>query len=289
MTEFAAAELAVQAALDAGARYADARVMHRRYESMTARDGEVDGVTQNADSGLGVRALVGSGWGFFAVPDLADAAARAAGTRAAEIAAASALVSRGAAELVPSEPTSGSWASECLVDPFAVSLADKGDLLVRATTSDGRARRRPGRGPLPAVGHGEVVRVERGPPHRPARPRVRGRSDGDGDRRRRDPAPLVPGRPRPVRHPGVGVRRRARPRGPRRPHRLGGPPAAQRPALPERGDDADPRLRAARLADPRVRRPRHRAGPHPRVGGGVRRDVVARPGPARLDDGTARS
>ncbi len=137
MTEFAAAELAVQAALDAGARYADARVMHRRYESMTARDGEVDGVTQNADSGLGVRALVGSGWGFFAAPDLADAAARAAGTRAAEIAAASALVSRGAAELVPSEPTSGSWASECLVDPFTVSLADKGDLLVRATTTMG--------------------------------------------------------------------------------------------------------------------------------------------------------
>jgi TldD protein len=135
MSEFQAGEAAVQAALDAGARYADARVMHRRYESMSARNGEVEAVTQNSDSGVGVRALVGSSWGFFAVPDLSDAAVRAAGVRAAEIAAASALVARSASELVGAEPATGSWASECATDPFAVSLADKGDLLVRATTT----------------------------------------------------------------------------------------------------------------------------------------------------------
>ena len=101
MSEFDAAEAAVQAALDAGREYADARVMHRRYESMTARNGEVESVDQDADSGLGVRALVGSGWGFFAVPDLGDQAVRDAGARAAEIAAASALVSAATAGLVP--------------------------------------------------------------------------------------------------------------------------------------------------------------------------------------------
>ena len=73
MSEFDAAEAAVQAALDAGATYADARVMHRRYESMTARNGDVEDVGQNEDAGIGVRALVGSGWGFYAVPDLDDA------------------------------------------------------------------------------------------------------------------------------------------------------------------------------------------------------------------------
>lgn len=133
MSEFDAAQAAVQAALDAGASYADARVMHRRYESMSARDGDVDDVTQDADSGIGVRALVGSGWGFFAVPDLGDAAVRAAGTRAAEIARASALVPRAGAGLVPGEASVGSWASECVVDPFEVPLSTKGDLLVRAT------------------------------------------------------------------------------------------------------------------------------------------------------------
>lgn len=135
MSEFAAAEAAVQAALDAGARYADARVMHRQHESMAARNGEVEAMMQNADSGLGVRALVGSGWGFFAVADLGDRAVRDAGARAAEIAAASAVVAREASGLVPGEAASGSWASECAVDPFAVSLADKGDLLVDATVT----------------------------------------------------------------------------------------------------------------------------------------------------------
>ena len=95
MSEFEAAEAAVQAALDAGARYADARVMHRRHESMSARNGEVESVSAGRRLRIGVRALVGSGWGFFARPDLGDRAVRGAGAMAAEIAAASALVSRG--------------------------------------------------------------------------------------------------------------------------------------------------------------------------------------------------
>src|ERR687898_79307 len=53
MTEFEAATAAVQAALDAGARYADARVMVRRYESMHARNGEVEQLTQDEDAGIG--------------------------------------------------------------------------------------------------------------------------------------------------------------------------------------------------------------------------------------------
>ena len=70
VSELEAADQAVTAALDAGARYADARVMHRRHESMSARNGDVESVDQHADSGIGVRALVGSGWGFFAIADL---------------------------------------------------------------------------------------------------------------------------------------------------------------------------------------------------------------------------
>ena len=135
MTEFDAAAAAVQAALDAGARYADARVMHRRYESMNARNGEIDSLIQNSDAGIGVRALVGSGWGFYAVADLGAASTRRAGERASEIAGASALVSRGDAALLPSDPVTGSWSSTCEIDPFEVSLADKGDLLVRATAT----------------------------------------------------------------------------------------------------------------------------------------------------------
>src|SRR5690349_6162018 len=133
MTHFDEAGAAVQAALDAGARYADARVMVRRSETMSARDGDVEDLGFDESAGLGVRALVGSGWGFYAVPDLAEGSARAAGRRAAQIAAASAAVPGLPADLVPAGPITASWASDCVIDPLGVPLSDKGDLLVRAT------------------------------------------------------------------------------------------------------------------------------------------------------------
>ena len=132
---FDEAGTAVQAALDAGARYADARVMLRTTESMSARDGDIEEVSSGESAGIGVRALVGSSWGFYAVPDLSDSAARAAGRRATEIAAASALVPGPAIDLVPTGAGEASWASPCEIDPLSVSLSTKGDLLVAATSA----------------------------------------------------------------------------------------------------------------------------------------------------------
>jgi TldD protein len=133
MSHFDVATAAVQAALDAGARYADARVMHRRTESMDARNGEIEDLNQDESAGVGVRALVGSGWGFYAVPDLSTAAARLAGQTAARIAAASAQVPGPPLDLLPGDPVTASWSSPCAVDPLGVPLADKGDLLTQAT------------------------------------------------------------------------------------------------------------------------------------------------------------
>ncbi|MBV1849061.1 TldD/PmbA family protein [Catellatospora tritici] len=133
MSYFDVGEAAVSAALDAGARYADARVMHRRYESMDARNGEIEDLSSTESAGIGVRALVGSSWGFYAVPELSDSAARLAGARATAIAKASASVAGRATDLVPTTVSTATWASECLIDPLAVPLSDKGDLLTHAT------------------------------------------------------------------------------------------------------------------------------------------------------------
>jgi TldD protein len=133
MTHFDAASAAVEAALAAGARYADARVMHRRTESMSARNGEIEELSMDEDAGVGIRALVGSSWGFYAVPDLTDAVARRAGTRATAIAKASASVPGPAADLVPVPAATASWANDCVKDPLGVALSDKGDLLTAAT------------------------------------------------------------------------------------------------------------------------------------------------------------
>src|SRR3954468_7645870 len=123
MTHFDAATAAVEAALAAGARYADARVMHRRTESMTARNGEIENLAQHENLGVGVRALVGSSWGFFAAPDERDA--KGAGVRATEIARASATVPLPAVDLVPTEVRVDSWASACAIDPLGVALSTK--------------------------------------------------------------------------------------------------------------------------------------------------------------------
>jgi len=109
--------------------------MHRRFESMDARNGEIEDVSRHDDLGIGVRALVGSSWGFYAVPDLSDAAATTAGERAAEIAAASAMVPGRPTELLATEVAQGSWANTVDVDPLGVPLSEKGDLLVAATSA----------------------------------------------------------------------------------------------------------------------------------------------------------
>ncbi|WP_033338270.1 TldD/PmbA family protein [Catenuloplanes japonicus] len=133
MSDFDEAQSAVEAALAAGARYADARVMHRRYESMRARNGEIEELTQREDAGLGVRALVGDSWGFYAISELSDIAARKAGRVAAEIAEASATVPGRRVELSAAAASIDSWAGGCEIDPLAVPLSDKGDLLSGAT------------------------------------------------------------------------------------------------------------------------------------------------------------
>jgi len=124
---------AVEAALAAGAGYADARVMEIRTEAMNARNGVIESLDRAERVGVGVRALVGSSWGFFAVPDVGAAAARRAGAQAAAVARASRKVAGPNLRLTPQAPATGHWDSDCLEDPWAVSLAEKGDLLEGVT------------------------------------------------------------------------------------------------------------------------------------------------------------
>src|SRR6476661_7873191 len=127
------ATAAVEAALAAGASYADARVMETRTEAMAARNGAVESLDREDRAGVGVRALIGSSWGFFAVPDVGSAAARRAGEQAAAVARASSLVPGKDLGLVPEAPVTGHWDSECREDPWSVGLAEKGDLLEGTT------------------------------------------------------------------------------------------------------------------------------------------------------------
>jgi len=124
---------AVEAALAAGARYADARVMISKTESMSAQNADVESLSRAERAGIGVRALVGSSWGFAATSDLGSAAVRALGHRAADTARASARVPGPDLELAPVPARTDHWETACREDPLSVSLSEKGDLLVSVT------------------------------------------------------------------------------------------------------------------------------------------------------------
>ena len=128
--------------------------MHRRYESMSARNGDIEDLTHDEDAGIGVRALVGSSVGLL----------RRTRSRRRVPPARPAPAPRGSPRPVPAcpvpaptwcrlPPRPGPGRRACEIDPLGVPLSDKGDLLVRATDDHARARRRPRRGALPDLGH----------------------------------------------------------------------------------------------------------------------------------------
>src|SRR3954451_23741211 len=138
----AVAAAAVEGALAAGARYADARVMVMRTEGMSVRNAVVEGLRQSETAGVGVRALIGSSWGFYATPGLSTAAARAAGEEATAIARASTKVPGPPIDLAgsPAPPASTHWDSTWVEHPIDdVGLSEKADLLVDVTKTINQA------------------------------------------------------------------------------------------------------------------------------------------------------
>ncbi len=127
------ASAAVEGALAAGASYADARVILARNETIEVLNGRVERVDRTETAGVGVRALVGSSWGFFSTADLTDAAARAAGNRAAETARASAMVAGEPLVLADVPVTTAEYETPFEEAPFEVPLSEKVDMLVGVT------------------------------------------------------------------------------------------------------------------------------------------------------------
>ena len=123
-------EHAVAAALGAGASYADARVVVRRSQVVGTRNQRVERLDDSESEGIGVRVLVGSAWGFACDRRLDNEGAEAASRKACAFAkAAPGGQSR---ELAPVEPARGEFRATVERDPFAVPLADKVDLCLRA-------------------------------------------------------------------------------------------------------------------------------------------------------------
>ena len=121
---------ALDAAAAAGAEYADARAIVRRTQSIATRNGQVETVNDAESEGIGVRVLVAGAWGFACDRRLTAEAASEAARRACAFARAASVGRRRA--LAPLQARSGEYRTPVERDPFAVSLADKIELCLRA-------------------------------------------------------------------------------------------------------------------------------------------------------------
>jgi TldD protein len=123
---------AVDTARVRGASYADARFVHREVEDMLVRNGHLDAVSRHDTAGFNVRALVDGAWGFAASQVLTAGEADRIAALAVALARASALVKADDVRLAPVAPVRATYRTPIEIDPFAVPLGERIDLLLRA-------------------------------------------------------------------------------------------------------------------------------------------------------------
>ena len=116
-----------------GARYADVRSSELTQEMVKVKNGGVEALSSGTDRGIGVRVLVGNGWGFAADCDESEEALERVAERALEVAAASHVASSRQVTLSDLEPEVGSWRTSFEIDPWSVSTERKIDYLLGVT------------------------------------------------------------------------------------------------------------------------------------------------------------
>jgi TldD protein len=114
-------------------RYADVRYTATHQQHVKVRNGEVDHLSSTVDRAVGVRVLMGNGWGFAATSDTSAEAVERTARRALEVAAASNIASTAVVQLSDVEPYSGAFASAFRVDPWSVPIDRKIAHLMDAT------------------------------------------------------------------------------------------------------------------------------------------------------------
>jgi TldD protein len=123
-------ENAVQWAAGRGASYADARYVERESETVSVKDGQVEGTERDSDRGIGVRVLYKGSWGFAASDRLAgESVGVLLFEQAIARAEASATVQRRQVVLAPQQPQHGEYRTSLRRDPFAVPLTERVELL----------------------------------------------------------------------------------------------------------------------------------------------------------------
>jgi TldD protein len=114
-------------------RYADLRFTETDQQHVKVRNGEVDNLSSTVDRAVGVRVLVGNGWGFAATSDVRPEAIERTARRALEVAAASNIASTQVVTLSDVEKHEANVATPYRIDPWSIPIDRKIEHLMHAT------------------------------------------------------------------------------------------------------------------------------------------------------------
>jgi len=121
-----------------GAEYADIRFEETVSEGVMARDGEVDRLWDNLDTGFGIRVLYRGAWGFAASSLLTETEARKAACEAISQAKAIAKIQgargKGQGSIHKNPPVKIKYKSPCQIDPFSIPIEERLSPILKATS-----------------------------------------------------------------------------------------------------------------------------------------------------------
>ena len=126
------ARKAIEAALSAGASYADIRIVEQKWENIVTRNARVKTVDIGSSKGFGVRVIADGAWGFASHYELTPTEVVKVAEKAVEIAKASAKVKKEDVKLAPIKPVKDTYKTPVLKDPFKVPLEEKIALLIES-------------------------------------------------------------------------------------------------------------------------------------------------------------
>ena len=141
-----------------GAEYADIRFEETVSEGVMARDGEVDRLWDNLDTGFGIRVLYRGAWGFAASSLLTETEARKAACEAISQAKAIAKISHKpqvtSHKLIHrNPPVRVKYKAPCQIDPFSIPIEERLSPILKATSLHFNS-------PLPALRSKKIHTIE---------------------------------------------------------------------------------------------------------------------------------
>ncbi|ELR99002.1 TldD/PmbA family protein [Gloeocapsa sp. PCC 73106] len=124
------AQQAIELIIKTGCEYGDIRICCYRNQNLGATDLSLNQLSDNINSGFGVRVLYRGAWGFAANSVITSETITKTVARAVEVAKGTLLSQRQPVRLAPVEAYIDSYVTPILIDPFSVSVGEKAELLL---------------------------------------------------------------------------------------------------------------------------------------------------------------